>query len=281
MPENLSQIKQTLKQIGIRPSKRLGQNFLCDKNICHKVVCCLDNRLPVLEIGAGLGMLTSALCEKKYDVTAVEYDRKLYEWLCEKFKGDNFVRIVFCDILKFNTVDFAKQKGGVINIIGNIPYSISSPLIFQIIKNSNFIEKAVLTLQKEVAERLISKPSKKSYGRLSVMFQYRAYARHIMNISSSSFYPIPKVDSGVLEIGFYKEPRFNIIDEGLFFKVVKLAFLHRRKMLLNTLKGSFENITEILKQVDVNPQKRAEELSVEDFVKISNKLVQKNSKACG
>jgi 16S rRNA (adenine1518-N6/adenine1519-N6)-dimethyltransferase len=242
-------------------------------------VRCLEDNLPVLEIGAGLGMVTSALNQKGLKITAVEYDKRLYEWLCSAFKGEENVKILFSDILKFDIHKFAEEKGGKINIIGNIPYSISSPLVVHILENSSMIKTTVFTVQKEVANRLVSKPGSKSYGRLSVFLQYKANAECVMDIPPQCFYPEPGVTSTVLRIDFPENQKFDVHNESIFLKVVKHSFSQRRKILLNTLKGHFKDIKNILEDCNIDPKIRAEKLSIEDFVRIANKIVVKGEYA--
>ena len=247
--------------------KKFGQNFLKDSSIIHAIIQSiqpLQNDLLV-EIGPGLGALTKPLLEKTKHLFAIELDRDIVNWMQNQYSKNN-ITIFNEDDLKFNFHQFDKK----IRIVGNLPYNISTPILFKCIEDIKIITDLHFMLQKEVVDRMIAAPSSSEYGRLSVMLQYYFAMEHLVHVPKESFDPEPKVESSFVRLIPYDNYPFvaNNIDQ--FGKVVKEAFSQRRKTIRNTLKNfmsanDFENI-------DINPQLRAENLSVSDFVKISNYL---------
>ena len=247
--------------------KKFGQNFLKDSSIIHAIIQSiqpLQNDLLV-EIGPGLGALTKPLLEKTKHLFAIELDRDIVNWMQNQYSKNN-ITIFNEDVLNFNFHQFDKK----IRIVGNLPYNISTPILFKCIEDIKIITDLHFMLQKEVVDRMIAAPSSSEYGRLSVMLQYYFAMEHLVHVPKESFDPEPKVESSFVRLIPYDNYPFvaNNIDQ--FGKVVKEAFSQRRKTIRNTLKNfmsanDFENI-------DINPQLRAENLSVSDFVKISNYL---------
>lgn len=247
--------------------KKFGQNFLKDSSIIHAIIQSiqpLQNDLLV-EIGPGLGALTKPLLEKTKHLFAIELDRDIVNWIQNQYSKNN-ITIFNEDVLNFNFHQFDKK----IRIVGNLPYNISTPILFKCIEDIKIITDLHFMLQKEVVDRMIAAPSSSEYGRLSVMLQYYFAMEHLVHVPKESFDPEPKVESSFVRLIPYDNYPFvaNNIDQ--FGKIVKEAFSQRRKTIRNTLKNfmganDFENI-------DINPQLRAENLSVSDFVKISNYL---------
>ena len=247
--------------------KKFGQNFLKDSSIIHEIIQSiqpLQNDLLV-EIGPGLGALTKPLLEKTKHLFAIELDRDIVNWMQNQYSKNN-ITIFNEDVLNFNFHQFDKK----IRIVGNLPYNISTPILFKCIEDIKIITDLHFMLQKEVVDRMIAAPSSSEYGRLSVMLQYYFAMEHLVHVPKESFDPEPKVESSFVRLIPYDNYPFvaNNIDQ--FGKIVKEAFSQRRKTIRNTLKN-FMNANDF-ENIDINPQLRAENLSVSDFVKISNYL---------
>jgi len=247
--------------------KKFGQNFLKDSSIIHAIIQSiqpLQNDLLV-EIGPGLGALTKPLLEKTKHLFAIELDRDIVNWMQNQYSKNN-ITIFNEDVLNFNFHQFDKK----IRIVGNLPYNISTPILFKCIEDIKIITDLHFMLQKEVVDRMIAVPSSSEYGRLSVMLQYYFAMEHLVHVPKESFDPEPKVESSFVRLIPYDNYPFvaNNIDQ--FGKIVKEAFSQRRKTIRNTLKN-FMDVNDF-ENIDINPQLRAENLSVSDFVKISNYL---------
>ena len=274
--------RNILKKYGIRPLKRLGQSFLIDNNITKKIVMISDIKSEdiVVEIGSGLGIMTAMIAQEAKKVIALEIDKYMVDILREELKNHSNVEIVQIDVLKYDFSSVSPESPPeTLKVIGNIPYNISSQILFRLIQFRDYISSMVLMFQKEVAERIIAPPGTKEYGILSVIVSM--YAKHSLEITvpGSCFYPKPNVDSSVLKLTVRKVPLFNIIDPDFFSKVVKTAFSKRRKTLLNNLKysnllkASKKDITDILELLDIDSNRRGETLTVEEFGKLSNALL--------
>ena len=247
--------------------KKFGQNFLKDSSIIHAIIQSIQPLQDdlLVEIGPGLGALTKPLLEKTKHLFAIELDRDIVNWMQNQYSKNN-ITIFNEDILNFNFHQFDKK----IRIVGNLPYNISTPILFKCVENIKIIADLHFMLQKEVVDRMIAAPSSSEYGRLSVMLQYYFAMEHLVHVPKESFDPEPKVESSFVRLIPYDNYPFvaNNIDQ--FGKIVKEAFSQRRKTIRNTLKN-FMNANDF-ENIDINPQLRAENLSVSDFVKISNYL---------
>jgi 16S rRNA (adenine1518-N6/adenine1519-N6)-dimethyltransferase len=247
--------------------KKFGQNFLKDSSIIHAIIQSIQPLQDdlLVEIGPGLGALTKPLLEKTKHLFAIELDRDIVNWMQNQYSKNN-ITIFNEDVLNFNFHQFDKK----IRIVGNLPYNISTPILFKCIEDIKIIADLHFMLQKEVVERMIAAPSSSEYGRLSVMLQYYFAMEHLVHVPKESFDPEPKVESSFVRLIPYDNYPFvaNNIDQ--FGKIVKEAFSQRRKTIRNTLKN-FMNANDF-ENIDINPQLRAENLSVSDFVKISNYL---------
>ena len=239
--------------------KKWGQNFIQDENVIQKIINVVkpENKDEIIEIGPGKGALTKhLLCSKK--LTAIEIDPLLHSYLKEKF--DNKLNLINEDILNVKLYNYSNYN----KIVGNLPYYITTPIIFKILENP-FWDEAVLMVQKEVAERIVASPGNKTYGRLSVMVQVVAHVEKKFNISKNIFYPKPKVDSSLIKIVLRKD---NVIkNSNIFSKIVKESFGKRRKILKNSLKDVIP-ATSYAKYIN----KRPEELTVDEYVEISNNI---------
>ena len=250
--------------------KSLGQNFLKDKNIINKIVESINPESDdlIIEIGPGSGALTKELVKKDCDIICFEIDERLKNSL-EQIKSKH-LDIIFEDFLKINLKEYIKEKYNHIYFVGNLPYYITTAIINKIVKESNPYEITIM-IQKEVANRFKAKPCSKEYNSLSVFLQYNFDIKKVCDVSASCFEPMPKVDSMVIKLKTKEKLKIN--DEKLFYKLIKDSFKQKRKNLRNNLKNyDLEKIEKILNEINKTLQNRAEELSVEDFVYLSNRL---------
>lgn len=271
-------IKQLAEQFDFGFSKGLGQNFLLDPQVLDKIADAADIDDGVLEVGPGFGVLTKRLCETGKKVVSVEIDRRLIPVLDYTLAEFNNVKIIEKDILKTDVKALIDEEfdGKKISVAANLPYYITTPIITKLIEEKLPIKNIVVMVQKEVAERIAAKPGKKDYGAISVLCQYYTNPRLVAIVPKGSFYPAPKVDSAVLCMEVQEKPNVEVLDEKLFFKVVKAAFAQRRKTLLNCLSSGFscgkEALSELLLSVGIDPTVRGEKLGLSEFAKIADAL---------
>jgi 16S rRNA (adenine1518-N6/adenine1519-N6)-dimethyltransferase len=272
-----------LRKYDLKPKKYLGQNFLIDDNINRFIVKALglSKDGAVLEIGAGLGELVNLIKEEASLVMAFEIDNDLCNLMRQRFDAEKKVEVFNQDILSTDLEELIKGRGfNEITIVGNLPYYISSAIIFHLINYRRLIKKVLIMLQLEVALRLVSEAGTKDYGILSCLLDYYARKKIIKKVKKSCFLPQPKVDSALVELSFYKQPPIKVKDEDLFIKVIKTTFGQRRKTITNTLsnlmaEGADKKKTlEILSNLGINPAVRPEKLRVEDFGAISDKIAE-------
>ncbi len=248
-----------------RPRKRFGQNFLHDPGVIDRIVRAIDpwpgQRL--VEIGPGLGAITGPLLEAVEQMDAVELDRDLVPKLANRF-GEH-LHLHNADALKF---DFSQLANGErLRVVGNLPYNISTPLIFRLLEQSDSVQDMHFMLQKEVVDRLSAAPGGGDYGRLSVMVQQRCRVEHLFNVPPGAFHPPPKVDSAIVRLVPYPEPPVPVAEPAVFARIVAKAFSQRRKTLRNTLKGELD--AETIEACGIDPIRRAETLSVEEFGRLA------------
>jgi len=270
---------QLLKQAGLYAGKELGQNFLSDPNTARMIVekTGISEDTHVLEIGPGLGALTLPLAKKVFHVTAVEKDGRLIPILRQVINDEGLdnIDIIHEDILKIHIAEMAKDKKLV--IIGNLPYNISSQILFKLVEERRYIEKAFLMFQKELATRILSPPGGREYSRLSAVSQYAAKISFVAEVGPSSFFPSPEVNSTILQFRFFQSEDFGEHQEKLLFDVIKAAFSKRRKTLKNSMAGGelgYEKqfVLQILATAGIDAQRRAETLSVEEFKALTRAL---------
>ena len=247
--------------------KRFGQNFLTDQAIINSLVNAIAPQQDdlMVEIGPGLGALTQPLLKKLNHLHVVELDRDIVSWMQNHY-AKNSISIHNVDALKFN---FA-ALGSKLRVVGNLPYNISTPILFHLLDNIATILDMHFMLQKEVVERMVAAPSTPAYGRLSVMLQYHLQMEYLFTVPPEAFDPAPKVESAFVRAVPHHVLPHPAKDPAMLAKVVSSAFGQRRKTLRNTLKSMLED--EAFSQLDIDPQLRAENLSLAEFVAIANHL---------
>lgn len=273
--ENLGVTNPLKMDDRIRPKKSLGQHFLKDAGIIHEIIerARFDHSDHVLEIGAGLGALTLPLAGSVHQIFAVEKDARLAKILKERLvlSGISNVVVMNEDALRLDFNRIPSPPAKKIKVIGNLPYNISSPFLEKLVEYRTLVSRAVLMFQFELAKRLIAHPGAKDYGALSVLIQYYARNSSLLEVGKESFHPRPKVSSMVLELDFERPHPRTAENEEKFRALVKGAFSHRRKTILNSFKGAFavpgsDEIQGALEKCDIDPKRRAETLGIDDFL---------------
>lgn len=265
----------------MRAKKALGQNFLVDGNVLANIVKAADISPEdmVLEVGPGRGALTSRLAEAAARVVAVEYDRDLVPLLRNELGGYQSLEIINADILRVNLQEALRYSAGdKWKVVANLPYNISSQILFCFIEERAMFSELLLMLQKEVGDRLLAPPSCKDYGVLTVFCRLYFDVERVMLVKPASFRPVPKVDSVVLRFRVLGKPRVDVGDELLFRRVVKASFAQRRKTLLNCLKGIDASADEaglrrVLESAGIDPRRRGETLSLDDFALLTKHIL--------
>jgi len=271
-------IRKELAEYGLFPKKRLGQHFLVDGNILNKVVrtAQVGKEDVVVEVGPGLGEMTLALARLAKQVIAVEIDPKLVEILKKKLADCPNVEVVKSDILKVDFRSFFKKEGHPVKVVANLPYQISTPLLFRFIEAKEVFSTLTLMLQREVAERMVAPPGGKEYGPLSIFVQLFLDVSIRFFIKSSAFFPPPKIESAVVHMVWKEKPVLDEKDEKWFKSVVRAGFSHRRKTLANALKHSElplpESIESRMEKVGIDPRRRPETLTTEEFIRLAEVL---------
>jgi 16S rRNA (adenine1518-N6/adenine1519-N6)-dimethyltransferase len=268
--------KETLK-----PNKRLGQHFLRDQSVIAEIIdrAGFTKSDDVLEIGPGLGALTIPLAVQVNTIAAVEKDGRLADTLRMKLLQEGIVNVnlINDDILKTDWDRLRNKDGRKLKIIGNLPYNISSPILERLFRHEGLANEAVFMFQYEFAERLLASPGGKDYGALTVLVRYDAEVSQVIHVGRDAFFPRPKVGSMVVRIDMEKAHARRALDDSTFRKVVKGAFAHRRKTILNSLGGAlsdYENkaIREALGICNIDPMRRAETLDIDEFINLADKL---------
>ena len=261
------------KRFDIKMSKKLGQNFLIKRGIVDEIVHAaeLTPGEPVLEVGPGIGTLTQGLAQSGADVTAIELDRRLLEVLDTTLASYENVRIVHGDVLKLDVPTIMNHKP--FKVVANLPYYITTPIIMSLLESKLPIERLVVMVQKEVALRMVAKPGTKDYGALSVAVQYYTEPDIVLDVPPKSFLPAPAVTSSVIRCVLRDKPPVDVIDEKLFFRVVKAGFAQRRKTFANTMKTtglSKDRIEELLAKANIDGQRRGETFTLQEFADVAN-----------
>lgn len=261
------------KRFDIKMSKKLGQNFLIKRGIVDEIVHAaeLTPGEPVLEVGPGIGTLTQGLAQSGADVTAIELDRRLLEVLDTTLASYDNVRIIHGDVLKLDVPSTMNHKP--FKVVANLPYYITTPIIMSLLESKLPIERLVVMVQKEVALRMVAKPGTKDYGALSVAVQYYTEPDIVLDVPPKSFLPAPAVTSSVIRCVLRDKPPVDVIDEKLFFRVVKAGFAQRRKTFSNTMKTtglSKDRIEELLAKANIDGQRRGETFTLQEFADVAN-----------
>lgn len=261
------------KRFDIKMSKKLGQNFLIKRGIVDEIVKAADLQEgePVLEIGPGIGTLTQGLAQSGANVTAIELDTRLLEVLDTTLAQYNNVTIVHGDVLKLDVPSIMNHEP--FKVVANLPYYITTPIIMSLLESRLPIERLVVMVQKEVALRMVAKPGTKDYGALSVAVQYYTKPDIVLDVPPKSFLPAPAVTSSVIRCVLRDKPPVDVVDEKLFFRVVKAGFAQRRKTFANTMKTtglSKDRIEELLAKANIDGQRRGETFTLQEFTDVAN-----------
>ena len=271
-------IREIQNKFGFSFKKGLGQNFLTSRDVLLDIVDAAEIDKGVLEIGPGFGVLTKELSEAAEKVVSIELDDSLFDVLDYTLADCDNVKIIKGDALKIDIKslieeEFPNQK---ISIAANLPYYITTPIISRLLEEKLPLNNIVVMVQKEVAQRLCASPGTKDYGAITLLCQYYTEPEITTIVKAGLFVPPPKVDSAVLTLHMLSEPRVKPKDEKVFFKTIKAAFSQRRKTLLNCLSSSFpypkEEIEKTLLDIGIDPKRRGETLSIEDFKNLADKL---------
>jgi 16S rRNA (adenine1518-N6/adenine1519-N6)-dimethyltransferase len=271
---------QELRSRGISPKQALGQHFLIDQGIAQKIVrlATLEPEDCVVEIGSGMGVLTFLMLPLVKKVIAVELDPGMADYLKEKAQGMTSLIIIRQDALGFDFSTAAKAADRRLKVVANLPYNISTPVIFRLLESRLFFSHLTLMLQREVAQRISASPGNKEYGPLSIFIQLYTSPKIMMRVPPEAFYPSPKVESALVGFEILERPRVAIDDEGFFQKVVRASFAQRRKTLLNALKnsplalGSGKEIEAAVVAAGIDPRRRAETLDLIEFQRLAEAL---------
>jgi 16S rRNA (adenine1518-N6/adenine1519-N6)-dimethyltransferase len=270
---NQKQIMTTNNQHTHRPKKHWSQNFLRDDNIALKIANSLQLTKPflIIEIGPGKGILTKYLLDKATKLLAIEIDPILAKNLPKSLNYPANLHIIMQDFIEWDPND-SVGKGSFKNaaVVGNLPYHITSPIIFKVLDYRDRFQQAIFTMQKEVAQRIAASPGSKKYGILSVFCQFYAKVEFLFTIPASVFFPQPQVDSAVIRLSFLPGAEKELLNPLLFKEIVRLTFNQRRKMLRNTLLKLFSET--ILNKLSLDLKRRPESLSVKEFVDLANQL---------
>ncbi|AEH46118.1 16S rRNA (adenine(1518)-N(6)/adenine(1519)-N(6))-dimethyltransferase RsmA [Parageobacillus thermoglucosidasius] len=276
--------REILEKYGFSFKKSLGQNFLIDTNILRKIVdvAGLSRETGAIEIGPGIGALTEQLARRAKKVVAFEIDQRLLPILEDTLSPYENVRIIHQDVLKADIHRVIAEEftdASDIMVVANLPYYVTTPIIMKLLTDNLPIRGIVVMLQKEVADRISAQPGTKDYGSLSIAIQYYTEAEKIMTVPRTVFIPQPNVDSAVIRLIKRKQPPVDVDDESFFFQVVRASFAQRRKTILNNLisnlpngKARKEKIERILTENGIDPRRRGETLTMEEFAALSNAL---------
>src|SRR3990167_2674622 len=252
--------------------KQFGQNFLIDETIIEQIVSIIiaANSEQIVEIGPGLGALTKRLLSLVKELTVIEIDRDLIPQLERLGSGFNNLKIHQADILKFDLATLSKPNQ-TIQVVGNLPYNISTPVLFHLSQYGSVVSEMIFMLQKEVVERICAHVGSKAYGRLTIMLQYHYQPQYLFTVPPQAFKPVPKVDSAVVRLTPYKIKPIVAQDEKLLTRIVTQAFNARRKTLKNALKGFIDE--KLLTVLEIDSQLRPEAITLQQYVSICNHLV--------
>ena len=277
---SLEETKYILKKYNIKANKKLGQNFLIDDNVIENIIIAagVTEEDLIIEIGPGLGTLTSKLLEKAGRVIAVELDENMLKILQDRFKLYNNIQLINEDILKINlkeliTSNLNNLKN--VKIVANLPYYITTPIIMKLLEDRLNIESITVMVQKEVADRITAAPGDKLSGAITYSVNYYSTTEKVVLVGKECFIPSPEVDSEVIKLNIIKEPPVEVENEEIFFKIIKASFMQRRKTLANSLTNAGiikdkESANRIFDKMNLKPDIRGEKLTIEEFAKLAD-----------
>ncbi|MBU8855578.1 16S rRNA (adenine(1518)-N(6)/adenine(1519)-N(6))-dimethyltransferase [Priestia megaterium] len=277
--------KEILKKYGFTFKKSLGQNFLIDTNILHRIVdhAEITEETGAIEIGPGIGALTEQLAKRAKKVLAFEIDQRLLPILADTLSPYPNAKVIHQDVLKADLKGTLEQEFENIEdlmVVANLPYYVTTPILMKLLEEQIPVRGIVVMLQKEVADRIAAKPGTKEYGSLSIAIQYYTEAETVMIVPKTVFNPQPNVDSAVIRLLRRPKPAVEVQDEAFFFQVVRASFGQRRKTILNNLVNNLPNgkqkkadIEQALSTADIDPKRRGETLSIQEFGKLSDQLL--------
>lgn len=279
----IQETKFIMSKYGIQANKSLGQNFLVDENALNQIVSSsgISEEDLVIEIGPGLGTLTSMLLEKAGKVIAIELDKKVLTILNDRFMLYKNFELINNDVLKVDLKQLISknlnEKIKNCKVVANLPYYITTPIIMKLLQEKLELDSITVMVQKEVADRLVAIPGDKEAGSITYSIYYFADSKIIVDVPRTSFIPAPEVDSSVINLKLLKEPRVKVQDEELFFNIIKSAFLQKRKTLVNGLVNnkiisSKDEAESLLESIGIDTKIRGEKLSLEDYAKLAEKL---------
>lgn len=278
---NKSYINKQIEEADFKIKKKFGQNFLTDQNILTEIIDAADlnNDVAVIEIGPGLGSLTERLVSKAGFVLCYEIDKEVIPLLKKNLSGYNNYDVINKDILDVNiNEDIEKYLSNYKNIyvVANLPYYITTPIILGLLSKTDKIDRYVMMMQKEVADRICGKPSTKDYNALSIAIQYRTDAKKVTNVPRTVFIPAPNVDSAIIRLDKYKTKVYEAKNEEFFFEFIRLCFSQRRKTLINNLSAKFDKqlIIKMLNHFNIKENVRSEELEIKDFINLCDYIVE-------
>lgn len=277
---DISVIKSVLARHGFTFSKSLGQNFLVNPSVCPKMaeLCGADENTGVIEIGAGIGVLTKELSARAKKVVSIELDTRLIPVLSETLDGCLNTRVINADVMKIDLKKLIEDefKDMKVVVCANLPYYITTPVITLLLESRLPLESVTVMIQKEVADRLCCGCSSRTAGAVTVCVDYYSRAKKLFDVSRGSFVPAPNVDSSVVRLDIRKQPPVKVEDEKKFFRVVKAAFAQRRKTVLNSVSSSLslskESVSAALESAGLDKNIRAEQMTLEDFAALSERL---------
>ena len=279
----IQETKFIMSKYGIQANKSLGQNFLVDENVLNQIVGSsgISEEDLVIEIGPGLGTLTSMLLEKAGKVIAIELDKKVLTILNNRFMLYKNFELINDDVLKVDLKQLISknlnEKIKNCKVVANLPYYITTPIIMKLLQEKLNLDSITVMVQKEVADRLVAIPGDKEAGSITYSIYYFADSKIIVDVPRTSFIPAPEVDSSVINLKLLNEPRVKVQDEELFFNIIKSAFLQKRKTLVNGLVNnkiiaSKEEAEMLLESIGLDTKIRGEKLRLEDYAKLAEKL---------
>lgn len=278
---DINTVKSILSKHGFTFSKALGQNFLVDGSVCPAMAdeAVQGSDTGVIEIGAGIGVLTAELCKRAKKVVSIELDKRLLPVLDETLADFDNYEIVNADVLKLDLAELIKEKFSdckSVNVCANLPYYITSPVIMKLLEDKLPIEKIIVMVQKEAADRLTAEVGSRESGAITVAVNFYAKAQKLFDVFKESFVPSPKVDSAVMKLEILKERPAYIENEAQFFKMVKAMFMQRRKTAVNSVSAGMAipkaSVLQALKELGLDENVRAEALSFDELCALSNEL---------